>query len=169
MPFSQSAEYALRAVVWLAQNPGTPQTTHQLAEGTKVSVNYLPKVLQPLGRAEIVTSQRGINGGYSLDRDPEGLSVLEVVECVDPIPRINSCPLKLGSHGTNLCPMHRAMDDALKDLRQRFGDMTIASLLRQATGSKPLCDSGPAVIPIQIPGVATAKKQDDSSSKDPTN
>jgi Rrf2 family nitric oxide-sensitive transcriptional repressor len=164
MPFSQSAEYALRAVVWLAQNPGEPQTTTQLAEGTQVSAAYLPKVLQPLGRAEIVTSQRGINGGYTLDRDPAGLSVLEVVECVEPIHRITSCPLKINSHGANLCPMHRAMDDALRDLRQRFGALTIAALLREESGSKPLCESDPPVVSLDLQVSGSRKKSKDSSS-----
>ena len=68
---SQTAEYALRAVVWLAHKPGECQTTTQLADGTLVSPSYLPKVLQPLGRAGILSSQRGIRGGYALRRDPE--------------------------------------------------------------------------------------------------
>lgn len=145
MAVSQTAEYALRAVVWLAQNPGQPQTTQQLAVGTQVSISYLPKVLQPLGRAGILTSQRGINGGYSLDRDPEELAVLEIINCVDPVQRIKRCPLKLASHGAGLCPLHRMLDDSIADLEKRFAETTIGGLLRQNTGLKPLCESGPAV------------------------
>ncbi|QDU91023.1 HTH-type transcriptional regulator CymR [Pirellulimonas nuda] len=144
MSVSQTAEYALRSVVWLAQNPGEPQTTQQLADGTRVSVSYLPKVLQPLGRAGILTSQRGINGGYSLDRDPESLNVLEVINCVDPIQRIHRCPLKLATHVGGLCPLHQMLDEALGDLQRRFAETTIAELLRRNTGLKPLCDSASA-------------------------
>lgn len=155
MPVSQTAEYALRAVVWLAQRPGEPQTTQQLADGTQVSVSYLPKVLQPLGRAGILTSQRGINGGYSLDRDPDDLTVLEVVNCVDPIQRIKRCPLRLESHSGRLCPLHRMLDDSIAATEKQFGSMTIASLLRQDTGSKPLCESGPATISLKVPSRAS--------------
>lgn len=151
MGISQTAEYALRAVVWLAQNPGDPQTTQQVAQGTQVSINYLPKVLQPLGRAGILTSQRGINGGYTLDRDPEELTILEIVSCVDPLTRIKSCPLKLGTHTGGLCPLHQALDDAVAEVEQRFSQTTIAGLLRKESGLKPLCESSPAVIPINMP------------------
>ncbi|MEQ8847742.1 Rrf2 family transcriptional regulator [Botrimarina sp.] len=160
---SQTAEYALRAVVWLAQNPGEPQTTQQLAEGTQVSVSYLPKVLQPLGRAGVLTSQRGINGGYSLDRDPEDLSVLEIVNCVDPIHRIKRCPLKLESHAGGLCPLHRMLDDSIAALERRFAETTIAGLLREDTGLKPLCNSGAAVVSIQLPTPKMGTRSDAST------
>ena len=157
MSVSQTAEYALRAVVWLAQRPGEPQTTQQLADGTQVSVSYLPKVLQPLGRAGILTSQRGVNGGYSLDRDPEALTVLEVVNCVDPIQRIKRCPLKLAGHSGGLCPLHRMLDSSVADLEQRFAETTIAALLREESGLRPLCDDSPAVTALTPLGVVTRK------------
>ncbi len=141
MVVSQTAEYALRAVVWLAQRPGKPQTTQQIAAGTHVSPSYLPKVLQPLGRAEIITSQRGIKGGYSLSRDPESLTVLEVVSCADPIKRIRQCPLHIESHCGTLCPLHKMLDDTIAATELRFTEVTIASLLRQETGAIPLCES----------------------------
>lgn len=151
MSVSQTAEYALRAVVWLAQKPGEPQTTQQLTQGTQVSVNYLPKVLQPLGRAGILTSQRGVNGGYSLDRDPEELTVLEVINCVDPIQHIKRCPLKLATHVGGLCPLHRMLDDSIVDTEKRFASMTIAALLRQDSELKPLCEQGPPTITLAAP------------------
>lgn len=143
MTVSQTAEYALRAVVWLAQNPGVPQTTQQLADGTQVSVSYLPKVLQPLARAGILSSQRGIKGGYTLQTQPDDLAVLDIVNCVDPLQRIKRCPLKLATHTNGLCPLHRMLDDAVVDIERRFSGLKIADLLRGG-GHKPLCDASPA-------------------------
>lgn len=157
MAVSQTAEYALRAVVWLAQKPGQPQTTQQLSEGTQVSVSYLPKVLQPLGRTGIVTGQRGINGGYTLERDPESLTVLEVINNVDAVQRIVACPLKLPTHAGGLCPLHQLMDDAVADLERRFAETTIASLLRASGDRKPLCDDGPQPVTLSMP---TTKSKD---------
>lgn len=151
MVVSQTAEYALRAVVWLAQRPGVPQTTQQLAAGTHVSSSYLPKVLQPLGRVGIISSQRGIKGGYSLNRDPEGLSVLDVVSCVDPIKRISECPLGIMSHGGTLCPLHKMLDDAIATTELRFTEVTIASLLKQKTGATPLCEKTLTTIDLSTP------------------
>ena len=161
MAVSQTAEYALRAVVWLAQNPGLPQTTQQLAEGTHVSTSYLPKVLQPLGRAGILTSQRGINGGYSLARDPEDLTVLEIISCVDPIQRITRCPLRLQTHTGGLCPLHTMLDEAIAETERRFSETTIAKLLRRDTGLKPLCETTPQVFTID--SLISLKKAGDVS------
>ena len=55
--FSQTAEYALRAVVSLADSDGRPLTTQQLAETTQVPLDYLSKVMQALGRLADVIEQ----------------------------------------------------------------------------------------------------------------
>lgn len=140
MTVSQTAEYALRAVVWLAQNPGVPQTTQQLAEATRVSATYLPKVFQHLIRAGLITGQRGVGGGYTLQGDPEQISLLDVVDCVDPIERIERCPLRLSTHGVNLCPLHRVLRDAIDEVRTRLSACSIASVVRDAGDLKPLCE-----------------------------
>jgi len=144
---TQTVEYALRAVVWLAQHPGTPQTTQQLADATHVSVTYLPKVLAPLARAGLVSGQRGLHGGYSLERDPSAVSVLDVVDCIDPIAKIDKCPLDLASHGARLCPLHRMLNDATALVQQKFATTTIESLItdRHGDGIRPLCDDSARV------------------------
>ena len=60
---SQSVEYALRAACFLAERSPEPQTTGRIAKATKVPAAYLSKILQQLGRAGIVRSQRGVNCG----------------------------------------------------------------------------------------------------------
>src|SRR5437764_12024008 len=111
--FSQTVEYALRAVVHLAHEAPAARTTEQIAAATRVPRAYLAKVLQGLVRAGLVHSQRGVGGGISLARPADELTILEVVNAVEPIRRIRSCPLNLKSHGVNLCPLHRRMDQAL--------------------------------------------------------
>jgi len=83
MPVSQTTEYALRAVVKLAMHPGDAMTTQQLSAATGVPHSYLPKVLQPLTRCGILTAQRGMHGGYKLNKPPSELSVRDVIQCVD--------------------------------------------------------------------------------------
>lgn len=139
--FSQTVEYALRAVVFLADQSPNAGTTDQIAAATKVPKPYLSKVLQNLNRGGIVRSQRGIGGGITLVKSPEELTILEVVNAVEPIQRIASCPLGLKSHGTQLCPLHRRMDDTLAAVESTFRATTLAELLGEETNSYPLCDS----------------------------
>ena len=133
---SQTAEYALRAIVYLADQD-KPQTNAQIAEVTEVPVGYLAKVMQSLSRARIVTARRGLRGGFELAYEPDELTVLEVVNIVDPVRRFHECPL--GLHGINLCPLHRSLDDAAKAVEETFGDTTIADLIRVPRHRKPLC------------------------------
>src|SRR5579871_6722562 len=78
--FSQTAEYALRAVVFLASQEGKPRTTQEIALATKVPIGYLSKVMQGLGRKGLVHSQRGLHGGFTLARSAEELTVLDIIQ-----------------------------------------------------------------------------------------
>jgi Rrf2 family protein len=139
---SHTVEYALRAVVQLAYLAPGASTTAALAEVTQVPPAYLAKVLQSLVKAGIVSSQRGIGGGVSLARDAENLTVLDIVNAVDPIQRIRTCPLDLPTHGRKLCPLHRRLDAALALVEQAFNNTTLAEVLADPSKVKPLCDAG---------------------------
>jgi len=139
---SQTAEYAIRAVVYLAANADASHVTRNIAEATRVPPGYLAKVLQSLVRNRVVSSQRGLGGGFKLARAASAISVLDVLEATDnPLQRIKECPLGLGQH-VNLCLVHRFVDEAIAELQQRFRDVTIADLLPTSDGAKPLCAVG---------------------------
>jgi Rrf2 family protein len=137
---SPTAEYALRAVVAIAQANGDAAPTRGIAKVTKVPPGYLPKVLQMLGRAGLVESRRGLGGGFRLAKPATQLTVLEVVNAVDPIKRIKKCPLDLESHGANLCPLHKRLDEATEHIERSFANTTIAELLAQPGRNTPFCE-----------------------------
>jgi len=141
--FSQTVEYALRAVVYLAQNPDRSRTTEDVAKATKVPPAYLAKILQGLVRSGVIRSQRGVGGGVKLARTPEELTILEVVNAVEPIQRIKVCPLGLSTHGVNLCPLHKRLDNALATVESAFAGTTLAEVVNEPTTSVPLCDFPP--------------------------
>lgn len=137
---SQTAEYALRAVVYLADGAeGKPQTAEIIARETKVPVGYLVKVMQGLVKAGLVGSQRGLNGGFVLNVSAKDVTVYDVVHAVVPITRITECPLGLEGHGSNLCPLHRGLDNVMLAVETAFRRMTIHQLLHQPRTSRPLC------------------------------
>lgn len=137
---SQTVEYALRAVVYLAGQSPAARTTGQIAKATKVPTAYLSKVLQELRRTGIVHTQRGVGGGVSLAVDPDRLTILEVVNAVEPVQRILKCPLGLAAHGARLCPLHKRLDNALAAMEEAFGQTTLAEILSEPTQSVPLCE-----------------------------
>lgn len=138
MNVSQTAEYALRAVVCLARH-GDAQTTQHIAECTGVPQSYLPKVLQPLARAKLVSAQRGVRGGYMLQRGGDEITVLEVVNCVDPIRRIENCPNSQPEEESRLCPLHRLLDKAIESTERLFSEATIESIAYEQDGRPAKC------------------------------
>lgn len=140
MALTQTAEYALRAVVWLAQHPGEPQTKNQIATATQVPSSYLPKVFQPLVRGGLIAGQRGIGGGYSLVKDPADITLLDVVNQVDPIQRIERCPLDLQSHGTKLCPLHSLLNQVIVGEEKRLKETRVADVIGRPGQISPLCE-----------------------------
>ena len=138
---SQTAEYALRAMVQIATEPDAKWTVQQVAERTRVPQGYLAKVLQALSRAGLVDSRRGVGGGFSIAGTPGEIRILDVVNAVDPVERIATCPLGLETHGANLCPLHRRLDAAIEATERAFAETTLAELLADTRGSRPLCDT----------------------------
>jgi Rrf2 family protein len=133
---SRTAEYALRAMVHLAATDDPSQTVGQIAAGTRVPAGYLAKVLQSLSRAHLIISQRGLGGGFRLAKPAGETSIYEVIQAVDPMERIHECPLGLEAHGTNLCPLHRRLDDAMALIEEQFRATMIVELVEESATSK---------------------------------
>ena len=90
----------------------------------------------------MVTSQRGLHGGFTLALLPSQLSLLDVINKVDPIQRIKECPLGRVSHGKNLCGLHYRIDAALALIEDSFRNTTIEDLCTEATMNPPICPEG---------------------------
>ncbi|MCR9296885.1 MAG: Rrf2 family transcriptional regulator [bacterium] len=137
---SKTAEYALRAVACLGNREGSSISADVLAEETKVPRRYLTRVLQSLAAAGLVHSRPGPGGGYELSHPTARLTILDVINAVDPIERIRQCPLGLQSHH-KLCPLHAELDKAYAATELAFSKVTIEELLRSTSPIIPLCES----------------------------
>lgn len=126
---SQTTEYALRAMALMATQPENAWTKQELAAKTKVSGDYLSKVLQSLTKAGLARSTRGASGGYSLAFRPSRITILQIVQAVDPIQRITRCPLNLKAHAKKLCALHCKIDTAIAQTEKTFANATLASVL----------------------------------------
>lgn len=127
---SQSVEYALRAMSHLAALRGVAVTCEVISVATRVPKGYLAKIMSDLVRADLVRSFRGPHGGFLLSRDAASISVLDIVNAVDPIRRIERCPLGNPLH-VHLCPLHRCMDDAFASVEEAFRRTTLGSVIEE--------------------------------------
>ena len=149
---TQTAEYALRAVVHLAMRPSTaPAAALEISEAIRVPVGYLQKILRMLSRQGILTAQRGSGGGFALAKVPSAISVLDVLRASDScVARIERCPLGIEGH-TNLCMLHRMLDDQIALAERTFASTSISDLIDGHGGVRPMCEpSGHLPISINV-------------------
>ncbi len=118
---TQTAEYALRAMVCLASAGPEALTSQQVAERTGVSQGYLVKVLQRLCRNGLVLSQRGPHGGFVLSRAADQINLLDVINAVDPLPHFN------GSSEL-LQPLNSTLNDAIASVEHILHDANLSAL-----------------------------------------
>jgi Rrf2 family protein len=129
--FSQTTEYALRAVAFVAGQSPRACTTDEISRATQVPPAYLSKVIQALARGGVLASRRGVGGGVSLAKETCQITILDIVNAVDPLQRIKRCPIGLAAHGVQLCPLHRRVDDAIAQVEQAFASTTLAEMLAE--------------------------------------
>lgn len=141
---SKTAEYALRAVTFLASREAcdnTPSSADDISKGTQVPRRYLNRVLQDLVAGDLILSRCGPKGGYELAKSTDSITILDVVNAVAPLGRITGCPLGLKSH-TSLCPLHAELDRAYAATEAAFAAVTIKQLLDSTSPIIPLVESG---------------------------
>lgn len=162
---SQTSEYALRAVVHLAQhNEKGPAAAQEIARATKVPLGYLQKVLRMLARDGILTAQRGVGGGFMLAKVPSAISVLDVLKATDTeVNRIERCPLGIKGH-TRLCALHRLLDQEIAHAERTFATTSIADLVSENDDVRPLCQvDGLTQLGNSAPNSAPAEKPSKNS------
>ena len=130
MIYSRSAEYAIRAFVYLADVPeGKYAMVKNIAEDCSIPTHFLAKILQQLARKGFLRSSKGPTGGFTLRRPAAEISLLEIVDSIDGLAEYQRCPGGMSECNDEMqCGMH----DAWKGLRERIldylEDTTIAAV-----------------------------------------
>ncbi len=110
--FSRSAQYVILSLAQLAAHPaGTRVHTQELARSAGVSKAFLAKLIPPLVRAGLVRTSRGRNGGLELARQPEQISMAELIRTVDGERFFEQCLFNVEPcTGDATCPLYPLWD-----------------------------------------------------------
>ena len=104
MIFTTKAEYGVRLLVELGRQPSdAPVSLKAIAESEELPLAYLERIVALLKRADLVESTRGAHGGYRLARDPEGVTMDEVVLALEGAVAPMSCFVDETDDGRVLC------------------------------------------------------------------
>lgn len=141
MRLSTKSRYGLRAMFDIAYNCGPePAQIQDISRRQQISPRYLEQIFQNLKRAGLLKSKRGPQGGYSLSRKPDEITVLEIlnateqdvllVDCNGATPkksrRKTECPFE------GKCVTQTVWAEANAQLDVLFGSMTLQTLCQRA-------------------------------------
>ncbi len=113
------SRYAVVGMAELARGSGDPIPIATVAERREIPVQFLEQLFSTLRRAGLLTSQRGVRGGYRLARPADEITVLEVVQALDG---------RLGEEGREAGGIWA---DGVDSLRSAFSGASIADVARR--------------------------------------
>jgi Rrf2 family protein len=131
MQITRQADYAVRAIVYLAQlRPDQRASTSQIAQEKQIPPSFLAKIVSQLSVAGLLQTSRGARGGVSLAKPANEISLLDVVEAIDGPILLNDCVADNGSCAFgDACPMKPVWCDAQRELVGRLDKTNFAQFI----------------------------------------
>jgi Rrf2 family protein len=130
MTISTRGRYASRIMVLLASEPQLrPITKYQIADAEAITPGYVQQLTMALRTAGLVNSHRGRDGGFSLARPPETITVADVLKAVEG--EVMPAPCRSTGHCERAatCPTRPLWERAAQLLDDLFAGTTIADLM----------------------------------------
>lgn len=136
MFLTREADYAIRCVLFLSQNPGRIVPAKEIAETMEIPKSFLAKILQRLSARGIVISIRGVTGGFQLAKKPGEISLLEVIEAIQGPSAVNVCAIDQRSCSrSSSCTVHPIWSEIRTMVERRLKRENFATLLKKRSCS----------------------------------
>jgi Rrf2 family protein len=141
--FSQTAEYALRAMSWIAARPASATVRAvDLASHTDIPAPYLAKILRRLVLAGVLVSHKGHGGGFELARPPEEICFADVLRALDAYPTPDRCAFGWEAcDAKSPCPLHPHWEPLAVAVREwasatTFGGLRVPAARRSVASGR---------------------------------
>jgi len=129
---SNTSKYAIRAMIYLAINAGSSSKTgiKRISADLAIPAPFLAKILQTLARHKLLSSSKGPNGGFSLGREANKITLFDIVTVIDGNDLFNKCLISLRTcYDENIpCPVHHKYERLRKETKQLFQQQDIGNL-----------------------------------------
>lgn len=138
--FSKSAEYSLRAAIFIAQKGSEEKklSIAQISKGIGSPMHYTGKLLQTLSRNQsIIISVKGPNGGFYMTDELKAKPVIDLLEQVGELYLLNKCVMGLNAcNADKPCPLHHDYKEIKKQLLHMYSTKTIGWLASKMNAEK---------------------------------
>ena len=132
MQLTNTTDYAIRIVCYLASE-NKVITTAELSRELNIPASYIPKITKQLKEKEIVKAAEGSNGGYMLEKRPEEISLMDVINCTESTMAISRCLEKDGYCSRNYsdcCKVHKVLLDLQNTYNNRLENVKISDIIQ---------------------------------------
>lgn len=132
---SKSAQYAVRSTIFLAiqSNESNRINVSHIAEKLQVPSPFLAKLLQQLSKANLISSTKGIKGGFYLSEENKKNTLWDVISCIDGGQKFNSCFLgKPVCNDKNPCVFHEITAEFMEKLREKLQKKSLKSIAEES-------------------------------------
>ena len=134
MLITRASEYAILSLIVLSK-ANKPLDSDTLSRELTISKSFLAKILQALAKGNILNSFKGVNGGFSLKKEPKDINMLEVLSCVegkaptvfDCAPSKEDCP----SDQAKLCSIWPFLNKLQGKIDSFFAELTLADIIEE--------------------------------------
>jgi Rrf2 family protein len=128
---TRATEYAIRTIIYLAQQPKSEIVLKKdICRTQNVTPAFLTKILQPLIKAGIVSSQRGVGGGFLLARDPGEINLLDILQAEEGELKLNHCLVdETVCHRDKHCSAHEVWHEAQDEMVKVLQKYSVAELV----------------------------------------
>jgi FeS assembly SUF system regulator len=135
LKISKLTDYGLLSIVYLTQKLGQTVSAREIAGFYDLPLPVVSKVLKALQEGGVVQSQRGVSGGYSLQRDPESITLGDLLEILEgPWDLIECEVVDVEGHAVcsirKRCQSRSFMSSINRTIKSAFENITLADLAR---------------------------------------
>jgi Rrf2 family protein len=132
MQLSNAGEYGVKAMLHLAFMENRNCKIVEISQAWGISDSFLRKILIRLSKAGLVTSSRGVSGGYILARFADNITMLDIVEAIEGKIYLNKCLLELElCENVSWCPIHRVWEKAQTAFTDSLNSTTLKDLVSE--------------------------------------
>ena len=132
MQLTITTDYAIRIVCYLAAQRQMISTS-ELSQELSVPSSYIPKITKKLKQAGIIKACEGIKGGYQIAKQPENISLRDVISCTESTMAISRCLEKEGGCSRNYiycCKVHQILLELQNIYNNRLESVKISDIIR---------------------------------------
>lgn len=133
MVITRATEYAIRTIIYLAQQPqGEIVLKKDICRTQEVTPAFLTKILQPLIKAGIVSSQRGVGGGFLLAKNPDEINLLDILQAEEGDLRLNHCLIdETACNRDKYCSAHQVWHEAQEEMIKVLQKYSVTKLVEK--------------------------------------